>query len=327
MDPTKGKVLINPRGLDHSGGVGLWGKNVANYLVQNIDYVVAKQKYSGSSNHQLTRASEFFLLPRESEKYEYLLSLCNWGPLVSNQVIVIHDIAPLIYPDFFSKSYAFFCEKMIPKLVRNASKICTVSDFSADEISRYLQVPRSEIAILGAAPTLYREQTKPSLIQSKYMLFLGAHDTRKNLKFLLNFWPIIYDKTKLKLLVTGQVPQKTFKKKRQNEICKGVDYLGYVNSGILTNLIQNADAILTPSLYEGFNIPVIESLSLGTQVISSPTGIATTLKNDGLTVLDLNPEKWIDKILSYSKVDFSYQSESWRDIANKMKSTVESLDK
>lgn len=327
MDPTKRKVLINPRGLDHSGGVGNWGKHVASHLVKNIDYVVAKQKYSGSSNHQLTRASEFFVLPRESKKYKYLLSLCNWGPLVSNQVIVIHDIAPLIYPEFFSKSYAFFCEKMIPKLVGNATKICTVSDFSADEISKYLNVSRSEIATLGAAPTLFRDQMQSSQIHSRYMLFLGAHDTRKNLEFLLNFWPFIHEKTKLKLLVTGQVPQKTFKKKRQNDSCKGVDYLGYVNSGILASLIQNADAILTPSLYEGFNLPVIESLSLGTQVISSPTGIATTLKNDGLTVLDLNPEKWIDKILGHSKVVFSYQSESWREIANRVISTVESLDK
>lgn len=327
MDSTKGKFLINPRGLDHPGGVGLWGKNVVNYLVHNIDYVVAKQKYSDSSNHQLTRASEFFLLPRESKRYEYLLSLCNWGPLVSNQVIVIHDIAPLIHPDFFSKRYALFCEKMIPKLVRNALKICTVSNFSADEISRYLQVPRSEIAILGAAPTLYRDQTQPSPIQPRYMLFLGAHDMRKNLAFLLNFWPIIYDKTKLKLLVTGQVPKKTFKKTKQNEFCKGVDYLGYVNSGVLTSLIQNADAILTPSLYEGFNLPVIESLSFGTQVISSPTGIAMTLKNDGLTTIDLIPEKWIDKILGHSKVVFSYQSESWREIANRVDSTMKSLDK
>lgn len=171
MDPTKRKVLINPRGLDHSGGVGNWGKHVASHLVKNIDYVVAKQKYSGSSNHQLTRASEFFVLPRESKKYKYLLSLCNWGPLVSNQVIVIHDIAPLIYPEFFSKSYAFFCEKMIPKLVGNATKICTVSDFSADEISKYLNVSRSKIATLGAAPTLFRDQMQSSQIHSRYMLF------------------------------------------------------------------------------------------------------------------------------------------------------------
>ena len=326
MDSTKGNVLINPRGLDHSGGVGLWGKNVANYLVQNYEYVVAKQKYSGSSNHQLTRASEFFLLPRESKKYKHLLSLCNWGPLVSNQIIVIHDIAPLIHPEFFSKSYALFCEKMIPKLIRNSSKICTVSDFSAEEISRYLQISRSEITTLGAAPTLYPEQEQSLSTYSRYMLFIGAHDARKNLEFLLSFWPIIYDKTNLKLLVTGQVTSKVFKKNKQSQYCKGVNYLGYVNSGVLTNLIRNADAILTPSFYEGFNLPVIDSLSLGTQVISSPTGIATTLQNDGLTVLDLDPVKWIDKILDHSKIDFSYQAESWSDIANKVNLTIKSLD-
>jgi glycosyltransferase involved in cell wall biosynthesis len=326
MDPTKGNVLINPRGLDHLGGVGLWGKHVASNLVQNYDYVVAKQKYTSSSNHQITRASEFFLLPRESKKYNFLLSLCNWGPLVSNQVIVIHDIAPLIHPEFFSKSYALFCEKMIPKLVTNSSKICTVSDFSADEISRYLQIPRNEITTLGAAPTLNLEQEEFLQINYRYMLFVGAHDTRKNLEFLLRFWPIIYGKTNLKLLVTGQVTPKAFRKKKQSEYCKGINYLGYVNSGVLTNLIRNADAILTPSIYEGFNLPVIESLSLGTQVISSPTGVATTLKNDGLTVLDLEPVKWVNKILDQSKINFSYQAESWSDIADKVNLTIKSLN-
>ena len=326
MDPTKGNVLINPRGLDHLGGVGLWGKHVASNLVQNYDYVVAKQKYTSSSNHQITRASEFFLLPRESKKYNYLLSLCNWGPLVSNQVIVIHDIAPLIHPEFFSKSYALFCEKMIPKLIRNSSKICTVSDFSAEEISRYLQISRSEITTLGAAPTLHLEQEESLQIHYRYMLFVGAHDARKNLEFLLSFWPIIYDKTNLKLLVTGQVTSKVFKKNKQSQYFKGVNYLGYVNSGVLTNLIRNADAILTPSFYEGFNLPVIDSLSLGTQVISSPTGIATSLQNDGLTVLDLDPVKWVDKILNHSKIDFSYQAESWSDIANKVNLTIKSLN-
>jgi len=126
--------------------------------------------------------------------------------------------------------------------------------------------------------------------------------------------------------VTGQVTSKVFKKNKQSQYFKGVNYLGYVNSGVLTNLIRNADAILTPSFYEGFNLPVIDSLSLGTQVISSPTGIATSLQNDGLTVLDLDPVKWVDKILNHSKIDFSYQAESWSDIANKVNLTIKSLN-
>jgi glycosyltransferase involved in cell wall biosynthesis len=317
-------AYLNPRGLHHVGGVGVWARGVKPYLVNQGQIPLIQTFGSESKNHLLTRFSEQILLPLKLRDTDLLISLCNWGPILENQVIVIHDIAPLVRPEFFDPNYVKFAKIIIPKLVKKVRQIATVSEFSRQEISRYFNYDYSKIKVLGAGTSFAQIEINETYsptpftnIINGYCVFLGGHDKRKNLKFLIDLWPEIYAASGKQLLVTT-VENPALAKNMQNQDTSGIIYVGHVENRQMRSLVQNASMLLNPSIYEGYGMPVIEALSLGTAVISSETGIVRDIKTSGLTVLPLDRELWINSILARPSSDFEFKPDSWRQVSQNL---------
>lgn len=320
------KLWLNPRGLNHSGGVARWANSVAEPLQNKLDITRIKAPGLESPNHLVTRFAELLTLPSQMQEHDLLISLCNWGPVIENQFLVIHDIAPLIYPRNFSHSYSIFAKFMIPQLIRKARAIATVSDFSRNEICNYFDISKNIVHVLGAASGLKKNEAKNHVYLKKkpnfeYMIFIGGHDPRKNLDFLISIWPKIYVQRKLKLLVINSGRLITFIENKLPHVEWIIEKYQPTDAELIF-LIENAVALLSPSVYEGYGMPVIEGLSLGTPVVSSPTGIAIEIDCKGLTVLQLEPNLWFEKILQLEKSHFTYEHESWENVANRITTVI-----
>lgn len=323
------RKLLNPRGVNHGGGVGRWAQNVSTILLQEMDYSEISCLGLKSQNHNLTRLSETLLLPLVIREADFIVSLCNFGPVIENQILVIHDISPLIFPNYFSQKYVQFTRAMFPKLVKKSRGISTVSQFSRDQICEYFNISAEKVSISGASSGLTNLKANslksdPRQMKSRYMIFVGAHDERKNLKFLLNIWPTIYDKLGMELLVTGLSRTRIFKGKLDMHV-QGVRYIESPLDLELAELIKNASALLSPSIYEGFGMPIIEALSLGTNVISSRTGIASEIICKGLKILELDSLTWEQAILSHTPTNFDFFWDNWSDVAKRLNLQVEKL--
>jgi len=194
-------------------------------------------------------------------KKPLLINLCNVAPLLYNhQIITIHDVAFLVNPSWFNKKFVAFYKFLIPRIAKRSELIFTVSNFSKQEIIKYLNIDNDKIKVVyNGISELPEGQLKRNEF-GKYVLVVGSIDQRKNIHRLLKAFNTIKDKS-LKLLIAGDVS--AIFNNKNNETLKNneqITFLGRVDDITLRALYSNALIFVYPSLYEGFGIPPLEAM-------------------------------------------------------------------
>ncbi|RKR14769.1 glycosyltransferase involved in cell wall biosynthesis [Maribacter vaceletii] len=207
-------------------------------------------------------------------KNALLISLCNTAPLfIKNQVVTIHDLCFKVHPEWFSKSFYTFYNFLIPRIVKKALFVLTVSETSKNEIIEILGVHENKISVIynAVAPFFlsneFHENVKNKLLNKKYILTVSSHHPRKNFKSLIDAFNLINDPN-LNLYIIGNVNKHFI----QNYIKKDntrVKFLSNILDADLVEFYKRATLFVYPSLYEGFGIPIIEALSQQTTVVVS----------------------------------------------------------
>lgn len=200
-----------------------------------------------------------------------LLSLCNIGALfVKNQAICVHDVAFLKKENWFKWAFRQYYKFMIPKLVKRSKVVITVSEFSRSEISKYLNVAPSKICVAYNAPA---DQFVNRGLKDKseetvegYFLFVGSRDPRKNLHLLMRLFSS-EEFLQERLVVVGGA-SKSFNEMLLME-APNVVFKNNCSDEELIELYKGAKALINPSFYEGFGLPLIEAMASGCPLIIS----------------------------------------------------------
>ena len=195
-------------------------------------------------------------------------------------IVTIHDLSYIKYPEGFpwldrkvyDAKFSYACSK--------ADIIVAISESTANDVERMLKVDRSKIRVIGqsANEIFYREQIEEKHqknlnkldLKADYLLSVGLHHKRKNIKNLV----LAYNKAKheLPLVLVGEMNNygkeiKSLVEKLNLE--KKVLFRSSVSLSELHTLYSKAYFTLYPSLYEGFGLPVLESLLCQTPVLTS----------------------------------------------------------
>lgn len=199
-------------------------------------------------------------------------------------VITLHDVIPYKLPETVGPSYLkIFLEKM-PRIIKQADAIITVSEYSKKDIAETLGVPLNNIFVtLLAAENIYYpmdRNTAKQLLSRKYginddfILYLGGFSPRKNIKGLIEAYYKIYRKlsTPHKLIIVGK-HGKSYDDYRQLvnklDMEDQVIFTGYIPVNDLPLFYNGASLFAYPSLYEGFGLPPLEAMACATPVITS----------------------------------------------------------
>ena len=202
-----------------------------------------------------------------------LLSFSGCGPLnYSNQIITIHDVSHERHPEWFSKNYCRFYGYMMPRIGKKAHAIITVSEFSKKEIIETLNLPSEKIHVINCSIPSYHTTEENDFISDnsdeKYILSVSSMDPRKNFIRLVEAFNNIEDKS-VKLYIIG-MQFKAFNTPDMEKLNReNVILTGYLDDNSLQKMYKNALFSVYPSLYEGFGIPPLESMSYGCPVIVS----------------------------------------------------------
>lgn len=147
------------------------------------------------------------------------------------------------------------------RAVRRADLILTLSESARTDIERVLGISRAKIRVtyLGA-PTLDPEPSS----KEPYFLFVGGTEKRKNLATVLEAFKSIEG---FELRVVGQNKASPVHDARRDQ--SGVRWLGFIGEEELVDLYRHATALVFPSRYEGFGLPVLEAMARRTPVIAS----------------------------------------------------------
>jgi glycosyltransferase involved in cell wall biosynthesis len=253
--------------------------------------------------------------------------------------IIIHDIGAWYNPEYLSWR-GRITMKNLPKAVKNADRIFTVSDFTANDMAKEFSISREKIVVApnGLSESFKQLAPLPETINGKplgsssYFLHVGSVEPKKNLKFLLQ----VYDRYReidrhnsnpTKLVLTGGESWQSsdfYQQMRESKYTQDIIVLGRVSNENLPSLYRGATAFVFPSIFEGFGIPIIEALSQSTPVLVNANTALTQFKDFGATVFDrFDAEIWakelqkidrdkqrveqvyIDKVVSYFDWDRS----------------------
>lgn len=215
-----------------------------------------------------------------------LLNFGNAAPVYySNQVITIHDVAFLVYPKWFSANFVKWYKYMIPRIVKRSRLVLTVSEFSKSEIVKHYKTDSAKIKVLhnGVPEYAAQQHDVKRVVEGEYILSVGSISERKNQKSLIEAYLQI-ENPKYKLVIAGRNNPDVFND--QKELLEKMDsdekiiFVDSPSDDQVANLYTHALFTVYIPLYEGFGIPVLESLAYGKPVVLSDIPVFQELFKD-----------------------------------------------
>lgn len=227
-------------------------------------------------------------VPRALKRYKIdrFLSPDGWIPVHPHvpTLTVIHDLNFEHADDFLRPSHQRYMKHFFPRFAHNATRIATVSEFSKQDIVDTYGVEAAKIDVVyDGAHDFYHpcsdeenQRTRNEFTEGNpFFIFIGTISRRKNLTNTLlafdNFKNAHPDDTSRLVVVGGrywwkdELADAYDNMRHQNEVC----FLGHVDSDKLARLLSAAVALVYPSLFEGFGIPIIEAFHAETAVITA----------------------------------------------------------
>ena len=299
-------LLLNYRPvLSQPTGIGVYAHAVLPQL-QRLPHCLVSGGGRGGAPQRLQRLlwSQFHL-PRLAQRHHASLIFTPapegyLGTQAVPQVVMVHDLRPLSHPDRDLQTLYF--QTWVPALLKHCIHIITNSRFTAQEIERHIQIPASRISVipLGIDHDVFvvSEPATPSIPDlGPYLLHVGQAYPHKNLSRLIRvFGRLANQYPELRLLLVGKpLPSQTsvlHDLVRALGLVNRVVFMPYCSADQLPNLYRRALALVYPSLWEGFGLPILEAMACGTPVVSSSgSAIEEVAGDSALLVNPLNEDE------------------------------------
>ncbi|MBI2984794.1 MAG: glycosyltransferase family 4 protein [Candidatus Kerfeldbacteria bacterium] len=198
-------------------------------------------------------------------------------------VVTVHNLVSYKYPEWFP-TQVFSTRVLVPRSLRRAKRVIAVSESTKRDIREQFDVPVEKIVVIPEAADVAilpledadDDVRKVYHLPERFVLFVGTIEPRRNIRTLLEAWrDLWHHQTELgdvKLVLAGSLGRRgkrQLRAIRELRLEGAVRFLGSVTRNHKVKLIEEAMAFVYPSLYEGFGLPILEAMSLGTPVISS----------------------------------------------------------
>jgi glycosyltransferase involved in cell wall biosynthesis len=217
-------------------------------------------------------------------------------------VVTVHDLIPYILPETVGPGYLKIFQREMPRILKEADHVITVSDHSKNDLKKIMDVPEKMITVIHEAPEstykpIKREVAKARIqnrygIKGRFILYIGGFSPRKNLRGLINAYHRIYKemKTPCKLVILGK-PSRDYpgliKLVESFGLQDWVLFPGFIPMQDLPFFYNASDLFVYPSFYEGFGLPPIEALACGTPTVVSNVSSLPEVVGDA--AIQVNP--------------------------------------
>jgi len=242
----------------------------------------------------------------ESESYYRMIRAWKLAP-----VFVVHDLIPLTHPEYCVPGEGEKHEARIRRVLDTGRAVIANSQATLEALEAVAarwgkQVPPSTAALLG--PGKFGHTASRRMIPEPYFVMLGTIEPRKNHWLLLEMWRRLVErmgKAAPRLVLIGQRGWECENVVDMLERCEAlrgvVTELPACSDAELASYLHHAQALLLPSFAEGYGMPVLEALTLGTPVIASSLGVFQEFAGDIPEYIDpLDGRRWLETIRDYT---------------------------
>ncbi len=232
---------------------------------------------------------ENWTLPRLAQKNKIdILHVPAFAPALRKPcklVVTVHDIAGMLFPNQIGKPSAFYWGRWLPFVIKQADRIIADSEYTKKDLMEHRKISERMIRVVypsghetfnAQIPAAKINEVRRTVgISGRYFLFVGTLEPRKNLGRILDAFKIFLNSNpEYQLILVGS---KEFAHGKYSEILANKHSLeshsiiapGYLDHESLNALYCGAEALVFPSLYEGFGIPILEAMASGCPVITS----------------------------------------------------------
>jgi glycosyltransferase involved in cell wall biosynthesis len=191
----------------------------------------------------------------------------------SRYVVMCHDLIPLRFPRRTSPLTNYF-RYLVPQVLSQAEHIVCNSQATATDVIDYYGIDAAKVTpiLLGYDRLNFYPRKQTNNSKAPYFLYLGRSDPYKNLAGLITAFAQIPNQDYHLAIAGSTDPRFTPQLQRQAAelgIAHRVQWLNYLSYQELPTVISNAVALVFPTLWEGFGLPVLEAMACGTPVITS----------------------------------------------------------
>jgi glycosyltransferase involved in cell wall biosynthesis len=190
-------------------------------------------------------------------------------------VATIYDVAPLAMSHLLSLPKRMYARAMFAYVRRRASALLTISEFTRAEFLRLVGVPRGTISVipLAAGDEWRGISAGPRPDPAPYLVYVGNVKPQKNLVALLSAFASLLDRIPHRLVIVGRergfITGDPRVQQMARQLGDRVLLTGEVDDETLRGWVAHADALVFPSLYEGFGLPPLEAMAIGTPAVVS----------------------------------------------------------
>lgn len=266
----------------------------------NVRLVVAKASmYSLAEQLELARK-----IPKETRLFwatHYNIPLLYRGKML----VTVYDLFHLAMPDLVGGLHKrLYAKIMFGALRRRAAAVITISRFSKNELIRFTGESAQPIypIHLGVADAWFHIPPSARSYPNKYILYVGNVKPHKNLSALVKAFGSICDKIPHDLVIVGKkegfITGDEVVAKEAERLGGRVQFTGYVGDEKLRQYFAHAEALVFPSLYEGFGLPPLEAMAAGCPVLVSTAASLPEICGDAAVYCDpYRPEDIASKLL------------------------------
>lgn len=197
------------------------------------------------------------------------------------RVVTIHDLTFFIYPDVHTFIKRLYFKFFIKKACKYVDFLICVSESTKNDLNKYVKDISACVQVVPLSCSLkidFSELEKESIkknfnIKDKYILFIGTLEPRKNILNLIKAFHIFLSSNKEFTLVVigkkGWFYESIFKLVEELNISDKVIFTGFVTTNEKYAILSDAYVFIYPSIYEGFGLPVLESINYEIPTITS----------------------------------------------------------
>jgi glycosyltransferase involved in cell wall biosynthesis len=199
-------------------------------------------------------------------------------------VVTFHDLAVLRHPETFNRWTRTYSRRVLPGIVRAATRLIAVSEFTKRELQELLEVPADKVRVIpnGVGAPFAPDGEAAA---GDYVLAVSTLEPRKNLPRLVEGYRRA-GLNGLPLLVAGAAGWGGVKLEGER-----VRWLGEVGDEELARLYRGARAVAYVSLYEGFGLPVLEAFACGAPVVAARNAALEEVSGGAAVLVDpLDPD-------------------------------------
>lgn len=228
-------------------------------------------------------------------------------------VVTIHDLAIYKHPSWFPPKQGFSTKVVVPKSIEKAEKVIAVSESTKKDIKSIFKTADNKIDVIYEGfekeKSLPENKTKRILkkfdLKGDYVFYVGTIEPRKNLHTLVKAFDNVvmgnFNKYRdYKLIIAGGKGWKfdKFFEAVKKSKCGRIRYLNYVSHEEKIALMSGAKCFAFPSLWEGFGLPVLEAMNLGTPVLTSDVSSLPEVAGKAAVLVKPNSIRAVEKGLT-----------------------------